>query len=217
MRAPIARGWACWLFFAGAAMAQSPAVTSFTGASTFGSINGTDQTLGFSFVPTAAIQVSALGVWNETAPAALAQSHQVGLWTASGTLLASATVLTTSPLTGSFRYVSISPVTLFAGQTYVVGSAITSPYSDEYSRVPVSGGTVTTSSLITIGVSAVNGSAGGFSFPGTSEPVYLGRFGPNLLVAAAPTVPISSWTAGAAGLGLAAAGLLVLRRRPVRL
>jgi hypothetical protein len=203
------------LAVAGACLAQVPAITTFTGATAFGSINSTDQTIGFSFTANSNILVTALGVWEQNTGANLAQAHQVGLWTSGGALLASATVAVNSPVTGDWRYANITPVMLTGGQTYVVGSAITSPYTDTYSRVDLPGGTVSTSPLITIGVSNSNASAGGFSFPGTSNASFLARLGPNLLVQAAPPtptvpVPISPWALGAIGAGLALLAALAL-------
>src|SRR5947209_9809082 len=170
----------------GACLAQVPAVTTFTAATQFGSVTGTDQTIGFTFTPTVNIVVSALGVWDANAPVAFTQTHQVGLWDSSGTLLASTTVLTTSPLTGAWRYVAITPVTLLAGQTYFAGSAITSPYTDAYSRISPPASNVTTSPLIAIGPSTTNAASGGFSFPSAVDVSFVAPLGPNLIVAAAP-------------------------------
>src|SRR4051794_39543468 len=111
--------------FAGLAAAQVPAISGFTGATVFGAVSSpaSDQTIGFSFTPASNVVVTALGVWDASTGDPLTQSHQVGIWTAGGTLLASGTVPANGPLTGSWRYVSISPVTLTAGQSYIVGSA----------------------------------------------------------------------------------------------
>jgi hypothetical protein len=97
-------------------------------------VDSTDQTIGFSFTADVSLTVSALGFWDSTT-SPFAQSHGVGLWTSTGTLLTSATVLVNGPLTGDWRYVDILPVTLLAGQTYFAGSEIYSPLTDPYSRV----------------------------------------------------------------------------------
>jgi hypothetical protein len=55
--------------FASLGMAQVPAVTSFTGATVFGSINSTAQTIGFSFTANSSVTVSALGFYRESAAA----------------------------------------------------------------------------------------------------------------------------------------------------
>jgi hypothetical protein len=214
---------AALLAFAGLALAQAPAITSFTGNTQVGTVEpfpGSDRTVGFNFTANSNLTVSALGVWedpaNGTAP--LTQTHQVGLWNSSGTLLASATVLTNSPLTGRWRYVSVTPVTLTAGQTYFAGSAITSPYSDTFARVA---GTVTSSPLITVGNAVANAVAAGFSFPNLTDTTALGRFGPNLMIQAAPStpptaVPISSAALIAVGIGLALlAAFAMAMQRPL--
>jgi len=179
------------LIVAGNGLAQGvAAIMGIGGGTTFVTIDGSNQTAGFSFTANANLIVSALGFY---APAPLNASHPVGLWTATGTLLSplTAAVPTSGTPNGSWRYVSIPPVVLLAGQTYFVGSDVTSPFLDGYSRVPVSGGTVTTSpSTITVLNSAISPSGSGFAFPSITEGLYLGRFGPNLLVTptAAPTI-----------------------------
>src|SRR5215475_9938250 len=92
---------------AGLCFPQSPAVTAFTGATTFGSIGGTDQTIGWTFTPQSNVIVSSLGVWELDTSVPLTQSHAVGLWTSAGTLLASVTVPTNGTVNGSWRYASI--------------------------------------------------------------------------------------------------------------
>jgi hypothetical protein len=60
---------------------------------------------------------------------------EVGLWTSTGTLIATASVATTDPLTGSYRYDTqlfsdmahtspISSVTLTAGTSYLIGALV---------------------------------------------------------------------------------------------
>jgi hypothetical protein len=203
--------------FAGLALAQVPAITGFTGATAFGSINSTAQTIGFTFTANSNLIVSALGFWEQNTGANLMQTHDVGLWSSSGTLLASGTVAVNSPVTGNWRYVTISPITLTAGQTYTVGSAITSPFTDTFSRVDVPGGTITSSPLIAVTASAVNASGGGFSFPSIADPIAVARLGPNLMVQAAPptvppptAVPISPVALIAIGAGLALLAALAM-------
>jgi hypothetical protein len=75
----------------------------------------TPFTLGYSFTTTVPFQINALGYWDD----GLALDHQVGIWTSTGTLLTSTTVLGTDPLVGHFRYDSIS--FLLAPGSYVIG------------------------------------------------------------------------------------------------
>ncbi len=82
-------------------------------------------TLGSSFTVNTAMQLTALGFFDDGSNG-LAESHQLGLWNSSGTLLATATVNAgvVDPLNGQFRYASIVPVTLLAGQSYTIGAVL---------------------------------------------------------------------------------------------
>jgi Domain of unknown function (DUF4082) len=172
------------VFAANSAQALNPAIQGFSGGSNFPAFNGTDQTIGWSFVANDDLSVTALGFYDQTPATDLSQSHLVGLWTADGNLLASTTIQTNSVLTGSFRYEDIALVNLLAGTSYVIGAAITSPYSDVYT-VP---GSVTTASEITLINSARNGSSQGFSFPSTLTSGN-GRIGPNFQFTTTAAVP----------------------------
>jgi Domain of unknown function (DUF4082) len=99
-------------------------VPAFSIGPTPGLVSCESYTCGFSFTPAQSILVTDLGQWDQTL-AGLGSSSPVGLWTATGTLVASATVPagTTASLVGAYRYVAIAPVALQAGQTYVIASA----------------------------------------------------------------------------------------------
>jgi hypothetical protein len=157
------------------ARADLTAVTSISGGSNFPAFNGTNMTIGWSFSADVAMSVTALGFYDVSTGDPLAQSHQVGLWDATGTtLLASVTIGTSDSLDGAFRYQSIVPITLDAGSSYLIGADTTSPFSDVY-KVP---GSITVSDDITLLGSARNASSGGFSAP-TTVTAGNGRFGPN--------------------------------------
>lgn len=81
---------------------------------------------GFQFDVTAPVNVTALSVFDESGDG-LNESHEVGLWDSTGTLLASVTVGagTIAPLdsTGQFRYVTLgTPVSLATGVDYRVAA-----------------------------------------------------------------------------------------------
>jgi hypothetical protein len=84
-------------------------------------------TLGFIFTLGANTNATKLGIydWNLDG---LETDAKVGLWTDTGTLLASVSVGagTAGELIGSYRYASIAPVALAAGSSYVVGSYMNS-------------------------------------------------------------------------------------------
>jgi hypothetical protein len=86
-------------------------------------------TCGFAFSPRQDISVVALGQWDQGLDG-LGSIGPVRLWQGNGQLLAAVSVPAGSvvPLVGEYRYVSITPVQLLAGQAYVIGSAfISSP------------------------------------------------------------------------------------------
>jgi uncharacterized delta-60 repeat protein len=77
-------------------------------------------TLGWRFTAKTNAKVTALGFYDDKKNG-LTQSHPVGIYDVqTRQLLASTTVLPSDPLTGFFRYHSISPVTLVAGRDYYV-------------------------------------------------------------------------------------------------
>ncbi len=120
-------------------------------------------TCGWEFTPTMDITVSALGQYDQNGDG-LTTTADVGLWTSTGTLLASTTVPSGSAatLSNGVRYVAIGPVTLLAGVDYVVGSAYDS--SDiTYNALP---------SDFAAAITPVGGlfNAGGtLTFPSTSD------------------------------------------------
>jgi hypothetical protein len=82
---------------------------------------GGNWTVGWSFTVNSAVLVTDLGYYDVYGDG-LVGSHDVGLWTSVGSLLASATIPAgpACVLVDSFRYVSITPLTLLPG-TYVLG------------------------------------------------------------------------------------------------
>ena len=105
----------------GQALANTPAVNIDN--STGIGLGNPPFTLGWKFSTNSAISVTGLGVFDDSQDG-LAESHEVGIWNSNGNLLASTTVAigTTDPLINQFRYSSIIPITLAAGQDYFVGA-----------------------------------------------------------------------------------------------
>ncbi len=89
--------------------------------------------LGYAFQATTNTTVTQLGFYDDFQNG-LFQGHDVGLYNSGGSLIASTTVINSDPLVGFFRYHSIAPVSLTAGQTYVV-SAVTG--AEEYTYNPI--------------------------------------------------------------------------------
>ena len=88
------------------------------------SYNGNGEIDGFAFGATSAMDVTALGIFAGPSLSLPGGSFAVGLWTDSGTLLASTFVTSADPSQNSFFFHSITPVSLTAGQNYVVGAQV---------------------------------------------------------------------------------------------
>jgi hypothetical protein len=165
-------------------------------------------TIGTNFTCTQTEIVTQLGVWDGPNSASgtigdgLLESHQVGLWSSGGALLASVTVTAGGgTLIGDFRYVTLSsPITLAAGQSFDLGAYVdTNPSGDSFWN-PVNG--AGSFGSFVGNPSQVNNADGtGFGFPGNSagNPT-LGLFGPSL-IATVPE-PGSLTILGVAGLAM---------------
>ncbi|WP_449244553.1 DUF4082 domain-containing protein [Desulfobacca acetoxidans] len=79
-----------------------------------------DTTIGWQFDLSSQVTVTALGFLDLDGN--VVDSHPVGIWNATGTLLASATVQPTDPKTDGFLFHDIAPVVLPAGSGYVAGA-----------------------------------------------------------------------------------------------
>jgi hypothetical protein len=78
-----------------------------------------DHTLGLVFTVTQNIEVGFLGYYDPAG--GMIDSHEVGLYNSSGTLLASTDVTSASAYSSAnFLYNAITPIELIAGQTYVI-------------------------------------------------------------------------------------------------
>ena len=86
------------------------------------SYNGNGEIDGFAFSATSAVDVTAWIFAGPSLGLPGSGSFAVGLWTDSGTLIASTFVTSADPSQNSFFFHSIAPVSLIAGQNYVVGA-----------------------------------------------------------------------------------------------
>jgi Domain of unknown function (DUF4082) len=107
----------------GASAAQAdPIAFTFTGGGGH-SFTPPSFTVGYTFTVNSPILITELGVWDSSPGTPLDRDHPVGVWDAGGTLLASNTVLTNSPLTNDFRFAPLStPPLVTPGQTYTIGA-----------------------------------------------------------------------------------------------
>jgi len=159
-------------------------------------------TLGYSFTTSTPLTINALGYWVD----GLSNNHQVGLWTSTGTLLASTTVLSGDLTQDNFRWHSIAPLALAPG-SYVIGGE----FLGNGNPFPFNATGITTISGYTYGNDLqIFGS--GLNFP-TVGPV---GYGPNGILAAnfsvstATPEPISLVVFG--GLIVGGAGVAIRRR-----
>jgi hypothetical protein len=149
-------------------------------------ING--ATLGSQFSVGNSCTVTHLGVYDHNQDG-LAANTPVGLWSASGVLLASTTVQKHDPLNRSCRYHELSaPVALAANARYYVGAYY--PTSDYYGWQPLTFATDARIAFISYGYRT-----GGLAIPnerqGSEGDGFNGYFGANFLLGPAINGPVA--------------------------
>jgi hypothetical protein len=92
--------------------------------------NGNGWTLGWSFLTSNEISVTALGLYDKDQNG-LGYAHEVGLWNNSGVLLGSVVVPTDGALIGEFRFASLTNVVTLNVGTYYVGALYLSSYASD--------------------------------------------------------------------------------------
>lgn len=175
-----------------AAPAAAAPIVDFTGGITSGAAL---RTVGFEFSLTSSLTIGALGIWDEGANG-LAASHEVGLWNASQTLLASVTVDNTGvPVASAFTAgqwlfkdltsdVTLAPGNYFLGAYYETGAdlfRLQNPFSAPLTVLTAAGVSV-------LGPRRSMQQSQGLDFPGfdlTTVGAVNGVFGPSLLEATA--------------------------------
>ena len=163
---------------------------SFTpsGTTVFGGA-GSD-TFGWGFSLSSPLVVTQLGVWDQNGDG-LGQSHLVTIWDSTGTQVAQGTVPSgTGPETNSFRYVSIGPVLLAAGN-YTIGAFYVALGSDVASA---SASAISTAPGVTY---AGSRSIAGNAFPPTDAlAIPNSYFGPNFQFTSPTSAPDTGSTFG---------------------
>jgi len=160
---------------------------------------GTFTNIGWQFQVNAPITIIGLGIFDVN-PAGLADDHQVGLWTDSGTLLAQTLVTNGSTLVasasgaGNWLFNNISPVVLAPG-TYLTGAF----YGREADQV-IADTTITTVPEISFLHSRA--STGAFAAPGPYEFFDPAIFAPNIMVQTTPVPEPSTLILLSSGLAI---------------
>jgi hypothetical protein len=144
------------------------------------------------------LSVDALGFFDDGGDG-LGSSHQVGIWDNNGNLLVQIVIPsgTGATLDGDYRYESISPITLTAGSTYVMGALM--PPNDADSLIALSSQTFSGVSFLQSRQTILSSTAS-FAFPNVDAGVSDGVFGPNFKfvdVAAPEPASISMFALGA--------------------
>ncbi len=145
---------------------------------------GAFTNIGWQFQVNAPITIDGLGLF-DVGPTGLSETHQVGLWTDGGVLLASATVTSGSTSVasasnaGDWLFESIAPIVLLPG-TYVTGGFFATSLD-----LVMANATITTDAAITFLASRASGEPA-FVRPGIYGLVEPGVFAANIRVAEAP-------------------------------
>jgi hypothetical protein len=154
---------------------------------------------GYEFLANSDMTVTQLGYFADTE---LTETHVVGIYTASGTLLASTTVTNADSLTDFFRYSAIAPLVLTAGQEYVIAG--TSGVIDPYAFTPTSFSFDPSLTFVT----DLFDESSSLIFPTSSSGV-VGYFGPNFQFTSAVPEPSTLLLGSIAAIG----GLVLSCRR----
>lgn len=210
------------------AQSATPALQSFTGGgfTTTGVVNDGDPnngvTVGWGFIPLTNLSVTALGYFDSTPSDDLFMEHPVGIWDSLGTQIVGGTVGANDLLASGFRYTSVAfPVTLYAGQLYLIGAWAKIEFSTNagtdaepnfiYSHDPYlfndSSSPLTGVFAPEIGsvFSARNEWGTGFAYPDIQAPG-VGRYGPNFqyVATAIPEPGVCAMITGIVGFAAAA-------------
>jgi PEP-CTERM motif len=159
--------------------------------------------------------VTDLGFFDASGSAGLSNSHPVGIWNSGGVLLGSATVPagTTGTLLDGFRFVSVTPFTLGAGD-YTIGAYGSQTSSDQFEWGLSGSSSVAGLSMGNAVISGYGPTA--LTLPTTVEAVVdQAYFGPDFMVASPAAVPEPP-TANILAIMLGLAGFFRVVRRKRR-
>lgn len=168
-------------------------------------------TVGWSFqVGAASLMVNAVGLF-DAGGTGFAQSHELGIWNSSNSLLLDVTIPagTVDPLSGSYRFQSITPLVLNGGATYVIAAFYPGASADSVVAGAASGGVSSALTLLQSSQTVLSVGAT-FAEPNLSAGLSDGIFGPNFEFTPTPE------PSGLALAGLGFAAVAILRKRRAR-
>jgi hypothetical protein len=152
-----------------------------------------DTILGWEFVPLVNVTVLQLGLYNGHFPGdgrpqdGFVVPHTVTIWDQNANALSSIAFAAgdAAPLLGGFRFLPVTPITLYAGQTYVIGASM--PTSYDYTQGFSDRSTFDLYGSIDPKIRFVSGrfaySSNPTAFPDTGIEPFFGFFGPNFIMA----------------------------------
>ncbi|HME43241.1 MAG TPA: DUF4082 domain-containing protein [Syntrophorhabdales bacterium] len=166
------------LLLATSSLALATPAFNFTTAAN----NSTDGTweFGIDFTVNSPVTVDALEYY---VGGGITQAHAVGLFNSSGTLLASTTINTSSPVSGFWGVENITPITLSTGTYQLVGIS----GSDNYTWNDI--GFTVNSNLTYLGDTYNSGTTLQYQTPGFHNDATDGFWGPNMDITSTTSVP----------------------------
>ncbi len=168
-------------------------------------------TIGWSFTAQADLRVTDLGYY-DLGGDGLQESHQVAIWTSEGVLVGSAVVQPGDTLIDGFRYTSTDPITLKAGESYVIGAyhnENVDNYLSSFGRGSLS--SFSTAPGVLYEESRIN-FGDTFTMPELTGTI-IGRFGPSFQFDLIDVVPVPEPSTALFGLALAGFCASARRRR----
>lgn len=176
--------------------------------------SGSQYTLGFEFSVDDAESITGLGVYDSGQDGLNGRAF-VGLWDTSGNLLVSTIVGagTAGTLDNYFRYNSITPYALVAGQHYIVGAFEPDDLATSWNTGQ--GGSGAVSPHVTVYGDRYSNFNNAFSFPDTTDSTAGAWLGGNVFLGTRAVPEPASWAMMLGGFGVVGGALRARRKAAV--